>query len=101
MSFNIQSISAKFSEFFNFVALLQSNNCAPDVICLQELWQFPNDVNFSLPGYHPLVYELRKGGVQGGGVGIFIRDVYNFSVLNNLSVFHDRLFESIFCIKSL
>jgi endonuclease/exonuclease/phosphatase family metal-dependent hydrolase len=101
MSFNIQSISAKFNEFFNFVALLQSINCAPDVICLQELWQFPNDVNFSLPGYHSLVYELRKGGVQGGGVGIYIKDVYNFSVLNNLSVFHDRLFESIFCEVSL
>jgi exonuclease III len=101
MSFNIQSISAKFQEFFNFIVLLRANNCEPDVICLQELWQFPSDVNFSLPGYHPLVYELRKGGVQGGGVGIYVKDIYSFCLLPKLSIFHDRLFESIFCEVSL
>jgi exonuclease III len=101
MSFNIQSISAKYHEFRNFVSLLQSNCCEPDVICLQELWQFPADINFNLPGYHPLIFELRKNGVQGGGVGIYVKNIYSFCLLPNISVFHDRLFESIFCEVSL
>jgi hypothetical protein len=101
MSFNIQSISAKYDEFRNFIALLQSKCCEPDVICLQELWQFPSDINFNLPGYHPLVFELRKGGVQGGGVGMYVKNIYSFCLLPNISVFHDRLFESIFCEVSV
>jgi hypothetical protein len=80
MSFNIQSLTAKYHEFRNFISLLQSNSCEPDIICLQELWQFPSDADFDLPGYHPLLFELRKGGVQGGGGYIRQINLYIFYV---------------------
>jgi hypothetical protein len=47
MMLNIQSLPAKFSEFSEFISLMSYNNCAPDVICIQELWQFPTDVRLS------------------------------------------------------
>jgi hypothetical protein len=97
MSLNIQSLPAKFNDFVSFISLLQISNKAPDVICLQELWQFPNDVNFNIQGYHPLIFKLRQNGVQGGGVGIYIKNVFKFTILQEISIFHDRLFESIFC----
>jgi hypothetical protein len=97
MSLNIQSLPAKFSELKSLIACLQINNCEPDVICLQELWQFNTDVDFTIAGYHPLLYKLRNNNTQGGGVGIYAKNMYNFAHLSTVSVFHDRLFESIFC----
>jgi hypothetical protein len=73
LSLNIQSLSAKYNEFHEFISNMLLHNCAPDVICLQELWQFPNNVNFSINEYHPLVYKLRHNNVQGGGVGIYVK----------------------------
>jgi Reverse transcriptase (RNA-dependent DNA polymerase)/Endonuclease/Exonuclease/phosphatase family len=101
MSLNIQSLTAKFSELKNLIASLQINNCEPDILCLQELWQFNTDVDFSIAGYHPLLYKIRSNNVQGGGVGIYVKNVYNFTHLSAVSVFHDRLFESIFCEISI
>ena len=72
MSLNIQSISAKFNELRDLIILFNQSNCSPDIICLQELWQFPPGANFSLPGYGSLVSKLRNEDVQGGGVGFFI-----------------------------
>jgi hypothetical protein len=60
MSLNIQSLPAKYAEFRTFISCLQIKICEPDFICLQELWQFPSNVDFSLPGYHPLIFKLRN-----------------------------------------
>jgi hypothetical protein len=54
----------------------------------------------SLPSYHNIVFKLRHN-TQGGGVGIYIKDHINFKVLDGLSVFVDRIFESIFIEVSL
>ena len=67
MSINLQSINSKFGDLCELVSTLASNDSDPDVICLQELWQFPADADFSLPGYHKLIYKLRRNNVQGGG----------------------------------
>jgi len=96
MSFNIQSIAAKFSEFTEFIDVLYKADCSPDVICLQELWRFPVYANFVLPGYSRLEYKLRGNNVQGGGVGIFVKSNLKFCVLSAQSIFVDRIFESIF-----
>jgi endonuclease/exonuclease/phosphatase family metal-dependent hydrolase len=96
MTFNIQSISAKFHEFSEMINQMGAKNCAPDVICLQELWQFPDHVDFTLTAYHNLVYKLRRNNVQGGGVGIFVKKNLKFKLLPEKSVFVDRVLESIF-----
>jgi hypothetical protein len=67
MTLNIQSISSKFDELSELIVLLQTFKCSPDIICLQELWQFPKNAVFSLPGYSPLVCKLRSGTLRGGG----------------------------------
>ncbi len=67
LTLNVQSLSAKFNDVYELIVILNKSNCAPDVLCLQELWQFPSNVDFSLPGYSNLTYKLRGNGVQGGG----------------------------------
>ena len=94
MSINIQSLHSKFTEFSQFVNVLFASNSAPDVICLQELWNFPPDSDFKLNGYHPLVYTLRQNNVQGGGVGIYVKSKFTFSVLPEHSIFMDRILET-------
>ena len=96
LSLNIQSLAAKFSEFKDLICLFIDSNCAPDVICLQEIWQISPHADFSLPGYASLVYKTRANNVQGGGVGIYVRNTIPFTVSTVHSVFSDRLFESIF-----
>jgi hypothetical protein len=71
MSINIQSLQSKFSEFAEMIQNLEHKNIAPNIICLQELWQFPDSLALSLPGYHPIEFKLRRNNVQGGGVGIY------------------------------
>ena len=72
MSLNVQSLNAKFNDLIDLLDSLTYSKC-PDIICMQELWQFPDKMDFSLAGYQPLFYKLRSGAVQGGGVGIFVK----------------------------
>ena len=94
MSLNVQSLNAKFNDLIDLLDSLTYSKC-PDIICMQELWQFPDKMDFSLAGYQPLFYKLRSGGVQGGGVGIFVKDGLNCTIDLNSSVFLDRVYESI------
>ena len=100
MTFNIQSISSKFTEFLELICILDKSNSSPDVICLQELWSFPDFKYFNLPNYHPLCFKLRKNA-QGGGVGLFIKNNLKFSILQQASVFSERIFETFFVEISL
>ena len=95
MTFNIQSLNSKFNELKELVYTLNCNNCEPDIICLQELWQFPMEAEFLLPGYKPLIYKLRRGNTQGGGVGIYVKKDIDYSINSTLSIFFDRVFESL------
>ena len=94
MSINMQSLNAKFGEFKELLDCLTYAN-SPDVICMQELWQFPPNVEYVLAGYQPLFYKLRSGSVQGGGVGIYVKTGLNCTIDISSSVFFDRIYESI------
>ena len=72
MSIIIQSITSKFSELLQMINTMSTYITQPDVICLQEIWRFPDTVSFFLPGYHPFIYKQRNFA-QGGGVGLFIK----------------------------
>ena len=93
-SFNIQSLQAKFVEFENTILNLKDNNCEPDVILLQEIWNNNDPTLLSINGYHPLLYKTRSN-CRGGGVGLYIKKNYRFNILD-LSVFYDRILESLF-----
>lgn len=65
LSFNIQSIGAKFTEFNNFLNHLFSNKIIPDLICLQEIWNVPSFDDFKIDGYNIFV----KSRTTGRGAG--------------------------------
>ncbi len=69
---NIQSLPAKFNELCEWLVTLATYHTTPDIICLQEIWQIPDPSLFSLPNYHPLIFESRSSS-HGGGVGIYIK----------------------------
>jgi exonuclease III len=96
MSLNIQSLQAKFSEFEEYIYELSRNNCNFDVICLQELWRLNDPDFFDLNNYQKLVFKSRQSNVQGGGVGFFIKNSIKFKLLDDISIFVDKVIESIF-----
>ena len=96
LSVNIQSLQSKFNDLQALISSLLANKCAPDLICLQEIWRIPGSEFLNLDGYHPLEYLSRQFNVQGGGVGIFVKKNLNFSINKKLSIFSDRILESIF-----
>ena len=65
-SLNIQSLPAKFTDFFDLICLLSKLKCAPDIICLQEIWKIHDSSPYSLPGYQEFIFTCRST-TQGGG----------------------------------
>ncbi len=94
MSFNIQSLQAKFNLFQEMIQHFIDSGCAPDDILLQEIWKIPDVSLFELNGYS-FLYKSRNIS-QGGSVGFYIKTEYRYNVLQAFSTFHDRIFESLF-----
>ena len=46
-------------------------------------------------------YQCRRNNVQGGGVGIYVKKIFSYTVNNELSVFVDRILESLFIEVSI
>ena len=95
MCINIQSLPAKFNEFTDLISQLSSANCCPDIICLQEIWQLKDPDMFNIAGY-TFFSLLRNSNVQGGGVGIYVKNIFNCRVLKEYSTFIDKVVETIF-----
>ena len=70
------------------------------IIAVTELWSVPPNNDFSLSGYSPLQYKVRKKSnsvnSKGGGVGIWVNEQFKFEVLEHISIFEPHVFESIF-----
>ena len=95
LSWNIQSLPAKFNEFQEFINVLSHNNCSPDVICLQETWKIIDKNLFALPNYS-LPETLQRSNSQGGGVGFYFKNNVKFNILKEKCIFVDRVIETIF-----
>ena len=96
MCLNIQSLSAKFNDLHQLISNMLYSNCAPDVICLQETWQIPNSNLLSLPNYFPLEYLTQRNSLQGGGVGMYLKESVQYTVLKEKSIMFDKIYESLF-----
>ena len=94
MSLNIQSLNSKIGELKEFICNLSSHNCIPDIICLQEIWQIPDENLVQLSDYQPFIFKTRTRK-QGGGVGFYIKKGLQFKVLLK-SIFIEFIFESLF-----
>ena len=94
---NIQSLSSKFNRLSEMISILGNKNTFFDIIALQEIWDIKDLKSLALPGYHELVFKSRSNA-RGGGVGFYIREGLNFKVIEELSLFNERIFESL-CVE--
>jgi len=95
MSLNVQSLASKFDSLCSFITELKGGNKEPDLICLQEVWNVPEFVNFDIPGFHSPLFKTRSNNTKGGGVTIYVNTRHNFTWLDN-SIFVERVLETIF-----
>ena len=91
---NIQGLLAKCDSLKSFIHSLAEKYKLPDIICIQETWLSDNKLPFNLDHYHPFIYSSRSSAT-GGGVGIYVRDNISFDLNHALSLFVDRIYESI------
>ena len=94
---NIQSLSSKHDKLSEMIKILENENVIFDVIALQETWEIKDVKSLSLPGYHELIFKNRSSA-RGGGIGFYIKNTLNYKVIDELSIFNDRIFESL-CIE--
>ena len=95
LSLNIQSLPAKYNELNDMLNELSASNFSPEVICLQEIWQINDPSLFPLSNFQTLEFNTRTNA-RGSGVGIFVKNNIVYNVLNQYSIIHDRIFESLF-----
>jgi hypothetical protein len=62
---------------------------------LQETWKIFDQSHFTIEGYN-LEIKSRSKNTQGGGVGIYIKKGLRYNVLQESSIFIDKVFESLF-----
>ena len=94
LNINIQSLNSKYEKLKNFVLSLTNKNIQIDLISLQETWTIKHPQLLAIPGFQPLIFTNRMRG-RGGGVGFYIRNGINFTINKDLSVFTDKIFESL------
>ena len=101
ISLNIRSLPGKWDNFLDFLLDLNQGEFKFDIICMQEVWSLPKYFKTNIPGYKPIVHKLRNqrdnlSSTVGGGVACWVKNEHDFEVLENISVFEERVFESIF-----
>ena len=92
---NIRSLPDKFDKFKLLLTNLENESIQFDLILLCET--FLNEINhnmYNIRGYN-FISQHRKHAKQGG-VGIYIRNNLNFIVRDDLSLFIEQSFESLF-----
>jgi hypothetical protein len=65
-----------------------------DVIAVQEIWDIRYPEIVTLPGFKPLIFKKRRN-MRGGGVGFFIRENLTGDIIEELSPFVNKIFESL------
>jgi len=100
-SLNIRSLTGKLNEFHELISELNHHDFKFSVVSIQEIWDIPIHLNTDIPGYKPLIFKTRKSSEYnknniGGGVGCWVRDIYEHETIDKISYFEDKLFESLF-----
>lgn len=95
LSLNINSLNSKFLELNELVNILNEEKFSFDIICLQEIGKIFDPSFFNLPGYQEMLFRERMHAKKGG-VAIFVREGLNFKIIEQMSIFHEEIFESIF-----
>ena len=95
MHLNIQSLSAKFDELKLLLAKLAGKGIDLDVIMLCETFLHSGNENlFNIPLYK--LVSRNRSNTSRGGVCIYVKDTIQFKERNDLTIFDEGKFESIF-----
>ena len=94
VSLNINRLSSKFEKLLDLLDYSIRNDTFFDVIALQETWHIKDESVFDIRGYN-LIYKDRGNEIQGGGVAFYIRNDYKFKIVDDLSIFIPKIFESL------
>ena len=95
LSLNIQGLASKFINFQEFLNELACHKFSFDIIGLQEIHSIVNKDFFNLNGYHDLINKNRVLS-RGGGVGFYLSEAIKYKILDEVSIFHEMIFESLF-----
>jgi len=96
LSQNVRSMSKNFEKLYDVVQQVNEgsgNSFLFSVIAVQETWQVKEC--FNIPGYQKFIAKTRAEG-NGGGIGFFVKDGYEFEILKEPSIFEKRVHESMF-----
>ncbi len=92
---NIQSLSAKFEKLKLLLSHLEEQDIVLDVVLLCETFLHEGNMHlFKLPGYN-LICKNRTH-MKGGGVAIYVRSNIAYSLRDDISVFVEGEFETVF-----
>ena len=92
---NIQSLPSKFQSLKVMLSIFAESNLVFDCILICETFLTPcNNDLFNIEGYS--FVSRHRTQMKGGGVCIYIRNTFNFTIRDDLSVFHEGIFESVF-----
>ena len=93
LSWNIRSLASNFLQFKDFLNSFQLENCFFDIIALTEVWSLRDSNLFQLDDYN-MILKSRVNS-NGGGVCFFIRKEIPFKEIKSLSVFEEKVIESL------
>lgn len=96
MHLNVRGLDTNFDNLKLLLQNLNESNVVIDAILLCETFlQESNCRLFQLKGYK--FFELHRGSMKQGGVGIYISEDYQYKLRGDLSIFDQGQLESIFC----
>ena len=95
LSLNVQSLHSKYNQFKEFHDQLSENKCNFSIMALQEVFSIVDADIFQLENYHSIQFKTRTLS-KGGGVAFYILKSLKYKVLEELSIFREKIFESLF-----
>jgi hypothetical protein len=90
---NIRSLMSNHEQLSSLLNDLVRKNVNIAAVALQEVWAVPYPDLVNIPGFN-LILNTRSCS-RGGGVGFYIKDNIDYKIINNLSPFFEKEFESL------
>ena len=92
---NCRGLSSNWNNFRELIDELRNDTFSFDFIGISEIFKCDLDQRLNLQYYHPLISRHRTDDTRGG-VGLFIKQQFNYHIRDDLSVFIPHVMESLF-----
>lgn len=92
LGLNAQSLPAKFNQLTNTLDEFYRNDMQISCLAIQETWNISN-ANLKIPGFN--FFSKTRSNSRGGGLGVYIRDVYPSQIFPEFCLFIENVYESV------